>query len=96
MSSSETPIQLSPSTASSKPEEAGSVNPGAEIDYSYFLDCVHCGLCTAACPTYVELGNENDSPHTKFCRAPQVPYFPQIGVLTFFCSFNQMDMLVGD
>jgi glycolate oxidase iron-sulfur subunit len=37
----------------------------AGIDYELFLDCIHCGLCTSACPTYVELGNENDGPRGR-------------------------------
>lgn len=40
-------------------------NPAKAIDFDLLLDCVHCGLCTSSCPTFTELGDENDGPRGR-------------------------------
>ncbi len=40
-------------------------DPGIQVADQILRSCVHCGFCTATCPTFVLLGDERDSPRGR-------------------------------
>src|SRR5512146_1412730 len=53
--------------------------------------CVHCGFCLPACPTYLELGQEMDSPRGRIVLMKQVLE----GQLTWAAAQPHVDRCLG-
>ena len=47
-------------------------DPDIQVADSILRKCVHCGFCTATCPTFVLLGDELDSPRGRIYQIKDV------------------------
>jgi glycolate oxidase iron-sulfur subunit len=66
--------------------------PPQFLDERKSLACIHCGLCLGACPTYLQTGNENESPRGRIyvMRALQAGRLP-----LDHASIQHIDLCLG-
>ncbi|HEX7859156.1 MAG TPA: (Fe-S)-binding protein [Verrucomicrobiae bacterium] len=66
--------------------------PADFLDEKKSLACIHCGLCLGACPTYLQTGNENESPRGRIyiMRALQAGRLP-----VDHASVRHIDLCLG-
>ena len=73
------------------PATTGSSAERRETLYRQTLDCVHCGLCLSACPTYRETGRETSSPRGRVYLMRGVAE----GRLPLEAAAEEMDLCLG-
>ena len=53
-------------------------DPDVQAADAILRSCVHCGFCTATCPTFVLLGDELDSPRGRIYLIKEILEGPRI------------------
>lgn len=64
----------------------------SQEDYRLLQECIHCGLCLPACPTYQANGKEADSPRGRLVLMKALDRDPGVDVAG---AYNHIDLCLG-